>query len=125
MWCICDGRTGYILLFSIYTGSDKTTEFGLREKVILMLADPFWTRHTTFIIIKRNTYCCGTARPDGKKWPKDQLNPSTLNKVLKRGEHRTVLVSSGQVECLVWKDNKVVSLINRVTEPTQLTTVNR
>ena len=41
IWCICDARTGYILLFSIYTGADETTEFGLREKVILMLADLF------------------------------------------------------------------------------------
>ena len=53
------------------------------------------------------------------------MNPTTLNKVLKRGEHRSVLVSSGQVECLVSKDNKVVSLTNKVTEPTQLTMVNR
>ena len=31
IWCICDARTGYILLFSIHTGADKTTEFGLGE----------------------------------------------------------------------------------------------
>ena len=34
IWCICNARTGYILLFSIYTGADETTEFGLGEKVI-------------------------------------------------------------------------------------------
>ena len=138
IWCICDARTGYILLFSIYTGADETTEFGLGEKVILTLADPFLDKAYQLYfdnffssvriaeeLLKRNTYCCGTARPNRKKWPKDQLNPTALNKVLKRGEHRSVLVSSGQVECLVWKDNKVVSLINTVTEPEQLTTVNR
>ena len=114
------------------------TKFGLREKVILTLADPFLDKayHLYFDnffssvqiaeeLLKRNTYCCGTVRPNRKKWPKDQLNPSTSNKVLKRGEHRSVSVSSGQVEYQVWKDDKVVSLINTVTEPTQLMTVNR
>ena len=41
IWCICDAKTGYMPFFSIYTGAEEVTEFGLGEKVILTLASPY------------------------------------------------------------------------------------
>lgn len=138
VWCICDARTGYILFFSIYTGADETTEFGLGEKVILTLASPYLDKayilyfdnffssvRIAETLLSRNTFCCATARTNRKKWPKEHLDATRLNKVLKRGEHKSILVSDGKVECLMWKDNKVVSLINTATTPSLTTNVTR
>jgi hypothetical protein len=138
VWCICDAQTGYILDFNIYTGASETTEYGLGEKVILTLANPFLEKgfflyfdnyfssvRIAEVLLSKRTYCCATARTNRKNWPKVELDGARLNKTLKRGEHKSVIVSNGQVECLMWKDNKVVSLINTITSPSLQTTVNR
>ena len=46
----------------------------------------------------------------------------TLNKLMRRGEHQSVL--KGGVQCLVWKDKKAVAISNTICDSSSITTVN-
>ena len=67
----------------------------------------------------------GTARSGRKGWPQVSKELKALKKALKRGESKSVTVEDGKVECLVWKDNTVVPLVNTITKPQEMTHVKR
>ena len=46
-----------------------------------------------------------------------------LNKLMKRGECRSEIVDG--VQCLVWKDRKVVPIINTISDPSNVSQVMR
>ena len=48
-----------------------------------------------------------------------------MNKALQRGQHRSIIVQSGQVECVAWKNSKVVTMINTISNPSSPTHVKR
>ena len=85
-----------------------------------------WTIFFTTVFLAEdllddNTFMIGTAR-SGRKG-----SPLVLKelKALKRGESRSVVVEDNKVECLIWKDNTVVPLVNTITKPQDMTSVKR
>ena len=69
----------------------------------------------------KNTYCCGTARPNCRGFPTD-LKILTLKK---RGEYKAVLVENAMVECVAWQDKKTVKFINTISLSTEQSEVKR
>ena len=44
---------------------------------------------------------------------------------MSRGDYASVLSNSGDVECLIWKDNKCVPFLNTIIKPGTEDSVNR
>ena len=69
----------------------------------------------------------GTAKSGRKGWPQVLKELKALKKALKkalrRGKSKSVTVEDGKVECLVWKDNTVVPLVNTISKPQEMTHV--
>ena len=74
-------------------------------------------------LMRDNTFMIGTTRVNRRRWPPSMKDKQTLNKLMKRGETRSTILKGTTIECLVWKDNTVVPLINTITNPTKMTTV--
>ena len=140
IWCLCDSTNGFTYRIEIYTGAGSTTPDvnGLGPSVVLNLAEPLLDRgHFLYFdnyfssvdlaskLLKRNTYSVSTTRTNREGWPQQLKDTKHLNKTLTRGHHRSVVVDDGRVECMAWKDNKVVSMINTLSPPTSMTTVKR
>ena len=139
IWCLCDSSNGYVYRITVYTGaSSEKDSGGLGPAVVLQLANPlldkahflyfdnyFSTVDLATTILSRNTYTIATTQCNGKGWPLQLKDTKGLNHRLKRGEHRSIITTSGDVECLAWKDNKVVTMINAISSPSATTTVRR
>ena len=116
VWALSDAHTGYMYNFAVYCGATPgVTEHGLGASVVRTMAQFLWTK---------NTYCVATTRMDRTAWPTNLKNKKTLRQHLKRGDHRSQIVSPG-VQCFVWMDKKVVPFINTICNPSSLTTVKR
>ena len=117
VWSICDSHNGYMCKFEVYAGgsSNDSNDMGLGPSVVMRLCEPFLNKsHFIFYdnyfstvelaktLVMKNTYCCGTARPNRKGFPTD-LKTLTLKK---RGEYKAVLVENAMVECVAWQDKK-------------------
>ena len=135
IWCLCDSTNGFTYRIEIYTTPDVN---GLGPSVVLNLAEPLLDRgHFLYFdnyfssvdlaskLLKWNTYCVLLTRTNRKGWPQQLKDTKHLNKTLTRGHHRSVVVDDGRVECMAWKDNEVVSMINTLSPPTSMTTVKR
>jgi hypothetical protein len=61
-------------------------------------------------------FMIGTARVNHKGFLESLRDTKTFAKTATRGEHRSVLIHNGKTECLVWMDNKLVSLINSMSQ---------
>ena len=85
VWVNAEAKTGYVLNFQVYTGSDtKTKEKGLSHRVVMDLMRPyFFKKHCLFVdnfytsvellgdLLDKGTYCVGTARSNRKHFPID------------------------------------------------------
>jgi len=85
VWINAEAKSGYVLNFQIYTGSDtKTKEKGLGHRVVMDLMQPyFFKNHCLFVdnfytsvellgdLLDKGTYCVGTARTNRKHFPID------------------------------------------------------
>ena len=137
IWCLCDSTNGYTYTIIIYTGASSATENGgLGPTVVIQLADPlldkayflYYDNYFSSIdlattLLSRNTYTIATTRCNRKKWPDALKDVKEMNKALQRGQHRSVVTE--QVECVAWKDSKVVTMINTISNPSSLTHVRR
>lgn len=63
-------------------------------------------------------FMIGTAQVNCKGFPESLRDTKTFAKTATRGEHRSVLIHNGKIECLVWMDNKPVALTNSISRPT-------
>jgi hypothetical protein len=131
VWCRCspNGLTNDCEVYEGSTGESRETS--LSTAVVLQLAKYIYNKghHLYFDnyfssvdlaeeLLRNNTYCCGTARSNRKKYP------TTLKKVtLERGQHKSQLV--GNVQCFVWKDRKNIDFLQTVCDPNTTTTVMR
>ena len=70
-------------------------------------------------------FVIGTARVNRKGFPQSLRDTKAFAKTATRGEHRSALIHKGKTECLVWKDNKPVPLINSISPPANTATVKR
>ena len=138
VWALSDSHTGYMYNFAIYCGATPgVTEHGLGASVVRTMTEPvlekghflffdnyFSTVSLAQFLRTKNTYCIATARTDRTAWPTNLKNKKTLKQHLKRGDHRSQIVSPG-VQCFMWMDKKVVPFINTICNPSSLTTVKR
>ena len=81
-------------------------------------------------LLSHQTYTVSTTRTNERGWPNSLRDCKKLNQELQRGEHKSVIVSTenGAVECLAWKDKKVVSMLNtdcNPNNPNNMTNVKR
>ena len=136
VWCLCDSTNGYLSNFDVYTGVSGTNvrdEGGLGPSVVKRLIEPFKGKgHFVFYdiffssvdlskdLLSINTYTCGTARTNRRKFP-DSLKKTSL----KRGESKSELVEDSTVHCFVWQDKKAVSFINTIFHVTDECQVKR
>ena len=137
-WSLCDAHNGFSYNIDIYTGAgNNNNNMGLGPSVVVSLSDPLMDKgyHLYYdnyfssvdlaeTLLKRKTYSIATTRTNRKRWPAQLKDTKTLNRNLSRGQHKSSLASD-MVECLVWKDNKIVSVINTISSPDSTTTVKR
>ena len=83
VWVNSEAKSGYVLNFQIYTGSEsKAKEKGLGYRVVMDLMEPYFHKgHCLFIdnyytsvkllidLLAKGTYCAGTARSNRKYFP--------------------------------------------------------
>ena len=137
VWMECDGHNGLTSQCQIYAGKDASgvVETQLGAKVVKSLtADLKGKGHHLYFdnyfssvtlaedLLDDDLYCIATTRSNRNKWPAQLKNISALNKSMVRGEAKEVLSESGRVNCLVWKDNRCVSIIDTVTTSQSTTT---
>ena len=124
----------------IHGASAGSNEDTLGSRVVKNMVSPIKGRgHHVYIdnfftsvslakdLLDDNTFMIGTARSGRKGWPQVLKELKALKKALKkalrRGESKSVTVEDGKVECLVWKDNTVVPLVNTISKPQEMTHV--
>ena len=136
VWALSGAHTGYMYNFAVYCGATPgVTEHGLGASVVRTMTEPvlekghflffdnyFSTVPLAQFLRTKNTYCVATARIDRTAWPTNLKNKKTLKQHLKKGDHRSQIVSPG-VQCFMWMDKKVVPFINTICNPSSLTTV--
>ena len=140
VWCLCDARNGYAYNIQVYMGASAgSNEDTLGSRVVKNIVKPIKGRgHHVYMdnfftsvssakdLLDDNTFMIGAARLGRKGWPQVLKEVKALKKALKkRGESKSVVVEDGKVECLVWKDNTVVPLVNTITKPQEMTHVKR
>ena len=143
----CDSENGYLWDFQVYRGREKNarTDVGLGERVVLDLASPlldqgyhlyfdnfFSSPRLAAKLLRRNTYCIGTVRPNRACFPKKLLEVDA--KSAARGSSSgdwakftkdDVELDEFKVHCLSWVDKKQVTLIDTLCPENLFTTVKR
>jgi hypothetical protein len=119
-------------------GGNSETSQG--EKVVLRLIDQvinkgysyqlymdnFFSSPTLSLALREyQTFVIGTARVNRKGFPESLRDVKTFAKTTSRGEHKSVMIHNVKTECLRWKDNKPVALINSICKPSSMSTVKR
>ena len=136
-WCTCDATNGYMYNVDVYQGASGTLdEDGLGATVVLRMLEPVYNKNhhvymdNFFSSVKlanrlkpKGIRMIGTTRTDRKGWPKNLKGLTKLNKQMQRGECQTKIVDG--VQCLVWKDRKVVPIINTISNPNNVSQVMR
>ena len=126
---------------SIYAGASESSEGqGLGAAVVMKIAQPLLGKeHCLYYdnffsgvelasnLLSHQTYTVSTTRTNRRGWPNSLRDCKKLNQELQRGEHKSVIVSTenGAVECLAWKDKKVVTMLNTDCNPNNTTNVKR
>ena len=95
VWVNSEAKSGYVLNFQIYTGSESgTKEKGLGHCVVMDLMEPYHFKgHCLFIdnfytrvklladLLDKGTYCTGTARPNREYFP-EKILPAANDEVV-------------------------------------------
>ena len=149
-WQRCDGETGYLYQFDIYTGKKQFPELGLGESVVLELASSLAGTYTTIYadnffssptlvkqLLASKIYYTGVVRPDRKGMPFKTRKDSKKEKkkkvdevpkqkeVLQRGEFVIFHCKEESMNVVKWIDNKPVHVITSKNPCSELTTVLR
>ena len=133
VWCRADSHNGYICEFQVYTGQTEGAEGGLGKRVVLDLSqslyfDNFFTSVDLLQALKeRGTYACGTMRQTSRGFP-PALKVSGKGKrelerhgLFQRGDSE--VVQNGDMTGILWKDNRVVTLLSTNAQPQNHSTV--
>ena len=67
----------------------------------------------------------GTVRSNRKEFPQSLRDIKSLSKTPQRGQYKSAMIHNGKTECLVWKDNIPVCLINSISNPANVIHVKR
>ena len=133
-----EAKTGYVLNFQLYTGSDpKTKEKGLSHRVVMELMRSYlFKKHCLFVdnfytsvellgnLLDKGTYCVGTARSNRKHFPIDIVPDSSASIGSFRfavgtrcGAAATATTTAAMVET---ESDAVSSTVCHVTAPVEL-----
>ena len=138
LWLRCDPHNGFMSQCEVYSGKDPngSVETQLGAKVVKSLSkelegkgyflffDNFFSSVSLAEeVLDKSFHCIATTRPNRRNWPREFKNMAGLNKEMSRGDFKTA--QCGKVQCIVWKDNRCVSLINTITDPQATTTIMR
>ena len=139
LWYGSDAHNGLAFSISIYAGASESSEGqGLGAAVVMKIAQPllgkghclyydnfFLSVELASNLLSHQTYIVSTTRTNRRGWPNSLRDSKKLNQELQRGEHKSVIVSTenGAVECLAWKDKKVVTMLNTDCNPNNTTNV--
>ena len=126
MWSLCDSKNGYMVNFDVYAGKGKQREANLGIAVVKNLAQPLCGKnHILFFdnffsdvelahsLLEQNLCCVGTIRSNRKKFPSSLRSVKFTN----CGDTKSELVEGNTIQCLVWLDKKLVSLVNTAYDP--------
>jgi hypothetical protein len=124
----------------MYTGAANDTnhsvEDSLSSRVVQNLMEPLYLRnHHVYMdnffssldlckkLAEKGTYMIGTMMVSRRGWPVELKKVQQLSKEMVRGDTRSTMVDD--IQCLLWKDNKGVSLVNNIVDPNKRSTVLR
>ena len=112
--------------FDVYAGKGKQREANLGIAVVKNLAQPLCGKnHILFFdnffsdvelahsLLEQNLCCVGTIRSNRKKFPSSLRSVKFTN----CGDTKSELVEGNTIQCLVWLDKKLVSLVNTAYDP--------
>ena len=139
IWMRADATNGYCCYFDVYTGATPgASEFGLGASVVKNMVQSLYGKgyyvfYDNFFssvalakeLLDNKVYTIGTTRVNRRNWPDCLKAMKELQKSMSRGDHTSSVVEEGQVEYLVWKDNRCVPFINTICPPGQEETVQR
>ena len=138
VWVRADAINGYCCDIDIYAGATQgATQFGLGASVVKTMVEPLYGQgyfvfYDNFFssiqlakdLLEEKIYTIATTRVNRRNWPQCLRALKEMEKTMSRGDSRTELVE-GQIECVVWKDNRCVPFINTISPPGQEETVLR
>ena len=132
VWCCAEASTGYLLNFQVYTGKHNDTAHqgqGLGSRVVQnMIQGHLGKNHKVYFdnffstvglaqdLLRNNTYCCSTIRPNRKEWP--------LPKDTKQKAGEVKMKQKGNLVAVQWTDKRQVNVLSTCCDPT-MTTVQR
>ena len=139
VWMRANATNGYCCDYDIYTGAlDGSIEHGLGASLVKRMVRPlcgkgyhvFYDNFFSSVqlaqdLIQDKVYTIGTTRINRKNWPNCLKALKELQKTMSRGDSKSILVQGGEVECIVWKDNRCVPFVNTISTPGQEETVQR
>ena len=122
IWMRADATNGYCCYFDVYTGATPgASEFGLGASVVKNMVQSLYGKgyyvfYDNFFssvalakeLMDNKVYTIGTTRVNRRNGPDCLKAMKELQKSMNRGDHTSSVVEEGQVECLVWKDNRCV-----------------
>lgn len=142
VWCLADGKTGYLLKFKIYAGRENgsTEDFYLSERVVLELMedyrgknytvafDNFFTSSRLMRILRdNNIFAIGTVRSGRVNLPPSFTLPKEkkMKKYLKLGRGHFTYQTKKNVAGIKWMDNREVTILSNCINPRKYCTVTR
>ena len=120
---LCDSKTGYCYMIEIYTGKLSASSKGSTYDLCFRLMDPYLDLgHKLYLdnfysspvlfqdMFNRKTGCCGTLRTNRKGTP-DKIKAA---KKLKKGDHKEMYLTNGNLQVIKWQDKRPVSMLSTI-----------
>ena len=116
VWSLCDSKNGYMVNFDVYAGKGKQREANLGIAVVKNLAQPLCGKnHILFFdnFFSDVELAHSLLEQNRKKFPSSLRSVKFTN----CGDTKSELVEGNTIQCLVWLDKKLVSLVNTAYDP--------
>ena len=135
VWILSEAKTGYVLSFQVYTGSENGKDKGVGRRVVLDLlngyqgknhllyVDNFYTSVELLLdLLKIGVYCTGTARTNRKYFPKELVPPKTT---MEMGNYRFAVSEKFLLTAAWWKDRRDVFIMSSLHKQATETVLKR
>ena len=135
LWVCADSQTGYCFALEVYTGKHGNRVhrlMGMSARVVIgvtkylqnfgyiVYTDNFYTSPVLAkYLLKKNTYLCGTMRPNRIGYPRDLMKTKAEARRLPRGSSEWR--QSGDLVATAWKDKRMVYYLSTAHAPVAAT----